>query len=110
MNEISNCSCVVLLLFIAEYAAGYGKYAESLVTGLARLIETRHPQPYPTKMADSCGCSCSICIGQPCRVRLAWRPQLMAFELAIDKTAAERPHSGASPSHSPADMLLVVPD
>ena len=85
---------LVVLHCAAEYASVFGKYAECLVSALQKLVETRRSPSYASKAAEGCGCSCSICVGQPCRIRLAWRQHLMAFELAIDKTAAARSRSG----------------
>ncbi|CDI75415.1 hypothetical protein, conserved [Eimeria praecox] len=87
-------------LTLAEYVSVFGEYAECLVNALQKLIETRRAPSYASKGAEGCGCSCSICVGQPCRVRLAWRQHLMAFELAIDKTAAARSRSDSSGEES----------
>ncbi|OEH77784.1 hypothetical protein cyc_03451 [Cyclospora cayetanensis] len=73
-----------------EYAAAFGDYAEGLVASLERLIQMRQPPTQGGGTARSCGCPCSVCSGQLCRVRLAWRRTLMAFEVAVDKAAAER--------------------
>ncbi|KAL8436570.1 hypothetical protein ACSSS7_001602 [Eimeria intestinalis] len=75
----------------------YSKVAQEPLTAhkLQRLTLGRE--------ADSCGCSCSICVGSPCRVRLAWRRQLMAFEVAVDKPAAARHHSDSSVEDSDRD-------
>lgn len=72
----------------------FSDYAESLVNALQRLVEMRHGSSCVNKVAESCGCDCDICGGQPCRVRLAWRQHMMAFEVAVDKTAAEVSRSG----------------
>ncbi|KAL8451596.1 hypothetical protein Emag_002639 [Eimeria magna] len=90
-------------LTLAEYAAGFAQYAEELIVSLEKLIETRQSSPFLGREADGCGCSCSICVGLPCRVRLAWRRQLMAFELAVDKAAAARHHSDSSVEDSDRD-------
>ncbi|CDJ34139.1 uncharacterized protein EMH_0018920 [Eimeria mitis] len=87
-------------LTLAEYASAFGEYADCLVSALQSLVETRHAPSYAGKACEGCGCSCSICVGQPCRVRLAWRQHLMAFELAIDKTAAARSRSDSSGEES----------
>ncbi|KAL8445488.1 hypothetical protein Emed_005569 [Eimeria media] len=90
-------------LTLDEYAAAFAKYAEELIVSLEKLIETRQSSPFSGREADGCGCSCSICVGLPCRVRLAWRRQLMAFEVAVDKAAAARHHSDSSVEDSDRD-------
>ncbi|KAL8430332.1 hypothetical protein Efla_001097 [Eimeria flavescens] len=83
-------------LTLADYTAGFAQYAQDLVASLGKLIEVRQSLPYVGRVADGCGCSCSICVGLPCRVRLAWRRQVMAFEVAVDKPAGARHHSDSS--------------
>ncbi|KAL8272320.1 hypothetical protein Esti_003774 [Eimeria stiedai] len=97
-----------LRLTLAEYAEGFAKYAEELIVSLEKLIETRQAAPLLGREAHGCGCSCSICVGLPCRVRLAWRRQLMAFEVAVDKPAAARHHSDSSVEDSDRDEPEVA--